>query len=692
MKKLLILLFSTFAFAQQNKAVDFKTVLGKIVINPIEKTVFGDVNYDFEVIKSIDTIKIDAQNMTFSEVKINGKSIDFITTNKQLLLVNSFNEGKNKLTFRYQCQPKQTMYFIGNFDNKFEHNAQIWTQGQGKYTSHWFPSFDDVNEKLVFNLDITFDKDYQVIANGKCVKSYINNNLKTWQYRMKNPMSSYLLMLAVGIFDKKVEKSKSKIPLEMYFQKQNASKFETTYRYSKSIFDFLEKEIGVKYPWEIYKQIPVRDFLYAGMENTSSTLFSQDFVVDSTAFNDRNFINVNAHELAHQWFGDLITAKSGKHHWLQEGFATYYALLAEQSVFGADYFNWRMYEMAERLQQNAKSDTIPILNDKASSLTFYQKGAWALHFLRTNIGNEQFQKAVKNYLEKYKFKNVETDDFLNEINKVSNYDTENFKKKWLETPGFEVQEALLILKKNKFINNYFEIAALKDLPLTEKRNQFEIVLNSGAFYPIKQEIIYQLQDITFAEKENLLRLAMKTNSIEVRQAIVQNLKDFPLDFKADYETFLNDKSYITQEIALNFLWSKYPENQIELLEKTKEWVGFNDKNLRILWLTLALKTNSYQQVKKLNFYQELLDYASPKFETSTRQNALSNLIYLDKNDENYLPFLVNGLTHFRWQFVKFSKDNIRKLLKNKNHKDYFEKLLPKIPNNEQVQLSKILKE
>ncbi|MBC7439186.1 MAG: M1 family metallopeptidase [Flavobacterium sp.] len=689
MTKYLILLLSTLAFSQQTQFVDFKTVLGKISINAIEKTVSGEVKYDFEVLKSVDTISIDAQNMTFTDVKINGKNINFLNTTKKLQLIAAFKKGKNKLTFRYQCQPKQTFYFFGA---EITNNLEIWTQGQGKYTSNWFPSFDDVNEKVTFNLDITFDKKYEVISNGKCIKSSSEANLKTWQYRMKNPMSSYLLMLAIGNFEKKTEKSKSKIPLEMYFQKEDTSKFETTYRYSKTIFDFLESEIGVKYLWEIYKQIPVHDFLYAGMENTSATLFSQDFVVDSVAFNDRNYINVNAHELSHQWFGNLITAKSGKHHWLQEGFATYYALLAEQSVFGEDYFNWKMYEMAERLQQNSKTDTIPILNEKASSLSFYQKGAWALHVLRENVGRENFQKAVKSYLEKYKFKNVSTEDFLAEINKFSNFDTEKFKKKWLETSGFDVQEALSTLQKNNFIKNYFEIAAMKDLPLSAKRNRFEIVLNSGAFYPLKEELIFQLQDIPFAEKVDLLRLAMKTNCVEVRQAIVQNLTEIPMDFKAEYETFLNDKSYITQEIALNFLWTKYPEEQVKLLTKTKDWVGFNDKNLRILWLTLALKTNAFQQYKKVTFYKELLDYASPEFESSTRQNALTNLIYLDKNDENYLPFLVSGLTHFKWQFVKFSKDNIRKLLKNKNHRAYFEKLSTTISVNEKTQLDKLLKE
>ena len=119
----------------------------------------------------------------------------------------------------------------------------------------------------------------------------------------------------------------------------------------------------------------------------------------------RTLHELDAHETAHQWFGDLITAQSGKHHWLQEGFATYYALLAERAVFGEDYFYNKLFQSAQQLIQAAKTDSIPVLNPKASSLSFYQKGAWALHVLRENVGEKNFQKAVKSYLEKYSFKN-----------------------------------------------------------------------------------------------------------------------------------------------------------------------------------------------------------------------------------------------------------------------------------------------
>ena len=137
---------------------------------------------------------------------------------------------------------------------------------------------------------------------------------------MQQPMSSYLVALAIGKYHKRAETSKSGIPLELYYYPEDSLKFEPTYRYTKQIFGFLETEIGVPYPWQNYKQVPVKDFLYAGMENTGTTIFADSFVIDSIAFIDKNYVNVNAHELAHQWFGNLVTETSGTHHWLQEGF------------------------------------------------------------------------------------------------------------------------------------------------------------------------------------------------------------------------------------------------------------------------------------------------------------------------------------------------------------------------------------
>lgn len=666
---LLALFFINISFAQQTDKVDFIKCDALVAPNHSEKSISGTITYEFKVKKAIDTIKIDAINMEFSEVAINGKSVNFKNSGKTLDLFEGFKKGKNKLTFSYLAKPKQTLYFTGQ-----DENLQIWTQGQGRYTSHWLPSFDDVNEKVVFNLSVKFQNGYKIISNGvfKNVNHKRNgyeNGFSTYNYQMEKPMSSYLVMLAIGNFAKQTTTTKSGTQLEFYLDKNDVSKFEPTYRYSKEMFDYLEQEIGVKYPWGIYRQVPVRDFLYAGMENTTSTIFAQDFVVDSIGFNDRNYVNVNAHELAHQWFGDLITAQSGKHHWLQEGFATYYALLAERHLFGDDYFYEELNDYAEQLKRASKTDTVPVMNEKASSLSFYKKGAWALHVMREDIGAKDFQKAVKKYLKKYQYKNVNTDDFLKIVKEVSGYDVENFKKVWLEKPGFEMEIAQKYLSKNKFIQDYFALKKSKKslAELTE-------ILKSDAYYPIKQYIVYQTRNVPFEERNVILETALATNDILVRRAVAESTPVIPEAFKSQYETLLEDNSYQTKEITLTNLWKNFPEDRLRYLEQTKEIVGNNDKSFRLTWLALAMNTENQSRQFKATTYNQLLDFASENYESSVRQNALELLLQLNPNDEKVIELLFKATLHHKWQFTKFGRDNVRILLKKLEYRTIVEKL------------------
>ncbi|MEO5775311.1 MAG: M1 family metallopeptidase [Flavobacterium sp.] len=689
MRYYIFLFVSFISFAQQTQKVDFKTAFGNISINPIEKKVSGSVRYVFEVKQAIDTIKIDAQKMVVSNVKINNKVVKYTNTGKAINLFEGFKTGKNTVAFTYEATPKQTMYFNGDFTCANCNNQQVWTQGQGKYTSHWFPSFDDVNEKVIFNLNVSFDKKYQVLSNGVLLNEYPNKNEMIWQYEMKNPMSSYLLAVAIGDFRHQVVASKSGIPLQMFIQAKDTLKFEATYRYSKQIFDYLEEEIGVKYPWKIYKQIPVEDFLYAGMENTSATIFAEDFVVDDIGFNDRNYVNVNAHELAHQWFGDLVTAKSGKHHWLQEGFATYFALLAERKIFGDDYFYHQLYRTSLQLRNASRTDQIPLMDEKASSLTFYQKGAWALHLIRETIGPKLFQKAVMNYLKKYQYQNAETDDFLAEVRKVSDFDTETFKRVWLEDYQFRSDEANALLRKNDFIVKLIETQKMRIRPFSESKAMFKELMQSNVFYPVKTEILYQIKDLPFEDKKELLFLALQTKDVKVRQSVAEFTEEIPLEFKADYEALLDDASYDTREIAFMNLWKNFPESRTAYLEKAQNWIGGNDKSLRSLFLTFSIENQSAEKEK---YYNELVDYTSPKYESSVRQNAIINALAINENDPTVLKNLVNATTHYKWQFTKFARDKIRELLLQEGFRSLFEKLLPSLTESEKAQLQRLLDE
>jgi len=686
MRYLIVLFFSLFSFAQQIDKVDFIDLKGLIEPNYNDKSISGFVIYHFTVKSAIDTIRIDARNINFSKVLINNIEVKHASDSKELKLFEGFSLGKNTLSFNYKATPKQTLYFIGEGDN-----LQIWTQGQGKYTSHWLPSFDDVNEKVIFNLSVVCNSKFNAISNGQLdTVSPQRKDSKVWNFTMKKPMSSYLVMLAIGKFDKKVGKSNSNIPLEWYYSQADEAKSEPTYRYSKLIFDYLEKEIQVKYPWEIYRQVPVRDFLYGGMENTTSTLFSQDLVVDDVGFNDRNYVNVNAHELAHQWFGDMVTAKSGKHHWLQEGFATYYALLAEKKVFGEDYFYHQIYKTALQLRNVAKTDTIPVMNEKASSLSFYQKGAWALHVIREAIGEKAFRKAVKSYLKKHQFKNVETDDFLTEIKKVANFDTETFKKVWLEDYHFPAEEVNQLLQKNTFIQQLLDVQKYKNKSYSEKEIYFTETIKSAAYFPVKTEIIYQIASVPFEEKQKLLDLAMQTNSLEVRRAIANTFVKVPPEFKSQYESLLNDDSYYTKEVALSNLWESFPAEREKYLETAKNWEGNNDKSLRIQYLALSQTSKIVTAEDKANGYKELQNYTAENFESSIRQNAIEAILSINPKDELMLKNLIAATSHFKWQFSKYAKDQIRMLLKQSEMRLLFDKILPELNPTDQNQLKKLL--
>jgi len=640
---LLLLISINCSIAQQTKYVDFLTCKAELMILPVKKEVKGIVEYSFKVKEDTDSIFINAKNMTFYNVTFKKRRASFKVTNKKLWLFKEFKKNKEyTVSFNYEAHPKKAMYFI-DWENQGhpEANPQLWTQGQGKDNSNWIPSFDDMNEKVEFDLTIYFDKNYEVITNGKLTsKQERNDSVYTWNFDMQQPMSSYLLAIVIGKYKNRTEVSNSGIPLKMYYYPRDTLKFESTYRYSKQMFDFLEEEIGVPYPWQNYKQVPVKDFLYAGMENTSTTIFSDVFVVDSTAFVDKNYVNVNAHELAHQWFGNLVTETHGTHHWLQEGFATYYALLAEKEVFGEDYYYHKLYETSKQLVEAQQTDSIPLMNPKASSLTFYQKGAWALHSLRNRVGDSVFKLSVKKYLNKHQFKNVDTNDFIIIIEKESKQNLSDFVDDWLLSSEFPEEEAEVLLNENKVTQLLQKgISTINNEPILT-REYFKII---------------ELDSIVMDGYSAYVKLWFSEEDIKARQFFAGKFKKIPLIYKGSYEGFLNDKSYQTIEIALLNLWVNFPENRKQYLDQTVNFIGFNDKNIRTLWLALALNTKGFKKAAYHGFYDELVEYTHPAYHFEVRRNAFEYLNELQLVNSEVLLNLDQASKHHNWRFRTYCK-------------------------------------
>ncbi len=642
--KYLICLLSFIAVAQSPQVafVNFKTADIELSPNPVNKSISGSVTYKFEILKNIDSIHLDAVQTKFKAVTLNHLDVNYKNDNKKLWLIHSFKKGQQyELSFQYEATPKKALYFIG-WDTNTQN--QIWTQGQGKYTSNWLPSPNNMNQKIKFNTTIIFNKHYQVVSNGKLITTKKHTDSTTrWVYQMKHPMSSYLLAFAIGNYNKRITQSRSGTPLELYYYPKDSLKVEPTYRYSTALFDFLENEIGVDYPWQNYKQIPVKDFLYAGMENTSVTIFADSFVTDSIGFNDRNYVNVNAHELAHQWFGNLVTETSGTHHWLQEGFATYYALLAEANSLGNDHLYWTLYDYAQELQQQElQGQSTSLLNPKSSSLTFYKRGALVLFMLRETIGDTAFRTAIKRYLEKYKFKNVSTKHFIVEAEVAAKISLTKFTTLWIENKTFPYEEAVYKLKEKAPFLWEYEMVDCE-------------VWNSKCDDYLKYPLTDRAKIKLISQRSERVTNAMFTSSLKVRQAIATYMTKIPSHLKTNYESLLNDNSYQTIEAALFNLWNNFENDRQHYLNKTAQIEGFSDKNIRILWLALALVTPEYHQDNKGSYYKELVSYTAPDYEFNIRQNAFRFLKLIKACNTLCYENLENAKQHHNWRFSSFAK-------------------------------------
>jgi len=652
---LFLLIFSISTWAQEQDKLDFKKAKITIAPNPFFKAIQGEVQYLFDVVKSLDSFYLDAKDMNVSKVLLNEKSVRYRLTKDKLIIQKKIKPSvENTLLILYDCKPNQAVYFV-NWNGGNAGKEEIWTQGQGKYSSHWVPSFDDMNEKVEFDLDIIFDSRYTVIANGKLIAEKQDQGVTTWSFDMTQTMSSYLLAFAIGKYTKKQEFSSSGVPFSVYYKAGDSLKSEPTYRYSKRIFDFLEKEIGVPYPWQDYKQVPVHDFLYAGMENTTATFFSNRYVIDSIAFTDKNYVNVNAHELAHQWFGNFVTEESGEHHWLHEGFATYYAYLAEKELFGSDHFYWKLWDTAKALNSMSKEGNGEALtNPQAGSLTFYEKGAWALVILRNTVGDNAFRTGIQNYLNRFAYQNVTVQEFMWEMRKASGMKLAGFEEVWLHQSEFPMEQAKQLLAlQNKDLSDYFQFAKKEDFTTiflkevwSEKRSE-----------PFKKQVVL---DVRSQISDTLWSALLKTESTLVRQAFAQSTTKVNDTIKLLFKSLLKDFSYQTRETALYRLWVDFPLERRQVLDETEDFMRCENSSLKLLWYTLALATSEYREGEKLGFYQTLEAYTNPDQHFEERLLAFQYLNNLAPFSNSVLKNLISGSMHHVWYFKK----SCRKLLKD----------------------------
>jgi aminopeptidase N len=387
-----------------------------------------------------DSIWLDGIKMDVKKITVNGKEAQYKTDSAGITIYPPAAlvwESKDSLTVVYECTPRKGMYFIGWNDPNNLSRKQIWTQGEALDNRFWIPMFDDWNDKMVTETIITFDKDYQVLSNGTRLSVKENNDgTKTWHYKISHPQAPYLVMIGIGKYDIEDRKTKTGVPIHLYYYPEMKDRVQPTYKYMADMIEFYEKEIGIKFPWESYSQIPVQDYMFGAMENTTATVYGDFYLVDARSFLDKNYISVDAHELAHQWFGDLVTGKTQASLWMHENFATYYSAMFDREAFGKDYFDWD-----RRTQQNAAIEDVdknndPIASSMADVTRRYPQGAFVLNMLKYVVGGREiYNKAIKHYLEEYLYNNVDGKDLLNAFEETTGMSLGWYWEEWYYKSG-----------------------------------------------------------------------------------------------------------------------------------------------------------------------------------------------------------------------------------------------------------------
>lgn len=385
-------------------------------------------------------LRLDATNLQVAAVRCDGAEVeDFYSTRKDLQINFSDPVAVDKeitVEIDYSAEPARGLYFRTAEMGYPESDTHIWTQGEPHEARHWFPCFDYPNERSSTEVICHVPRDMTVLSNGKRMGEEPDGDLKAVRWLQEKPHVSYLICLVAGHLEK-LQKQHRDIELGFFTQPSLAKYAKNSFEDTTAIMAFFEEEIGVPYPWEKYYQVTCADFVAGGMENTSLTTLTQGTLFSQATENLRTTRRLDAHEMAHQWFGDYVTCKDWSHLWLNEGFATFYTHLYEGHKFGRDAMLFGLYEDARGRVLAQEKDTKPIVFREYKNpreqfdYRAYPKGSWVLHMLRCQLGEELYRKCIKTYVETHALDAVTTEDLRKTIEDLSGRPMDRFFDQWV---------------------------------------------------------------------------------------------------------------------------------------------------------------------------------------------------------------------------------------------------------------------
>lgn len=434
------------------------TLAFKPYFYPQKTLVLDAKGFDIRRVYQIDTLRQydSSQNITSQEIVHD--SLEYLYDRRKLTIKLRREYSRNEKLYvhiDYVAKPNELprgepndypdekgLYFI-NADGLDEGKPrQIWTQGETEANSAWFPTVDSPNEKFTQDFYITVDTTYKTLSNGLMVASVGNGDgTRTDHWRQSLPHAPYLAMLAVGDFSVHKEKMANGLELSYYVEPKYANDAKAIFGRTPEMVAFFSNIFDIQFPWEKYAQIAVRDFVSGAMENTTATVHQESVQADARALVDGNSDAVIAHELAHHWFGNLVTCEEWGQLALNESFANYAEYLWTEYQEGVEEADWQNLQELKQYLGEADQKQVPIIRyfykdreDMFDSHS-YAKGGRVLHMLRKYVGDDAFYAAISHYLKGHRFATAEVNDLRMSFEKVTGQDLNWFFDQWFMRPG-----------------------------------------------------------------------------------------------------------------------------------------------------------------------------------------------------------------------------------------------------------------
>lgn len=428
----------------RDRRVDIQHVKLDVTPNFANRTVAGTMTMDFSPIAlPLGKLELDAVDLRIDDVQVKGAGLGERQVAEEKLIL-TFTQpiapGANvTVTVRFFAQPERGLYFRTPEMGYKPGDTQVWTQGEADLHRFWFPCYDYPNERFTSEVICHAPAGMETVSNGVLLSKEPDGELTVWHWKQDKPHVNYLIALAAGYFHKLEDKA-GDLPLALLVPPSQKHQAANAFSDTRKIIQFFNREIGVPFPWDKYYQVYCLDFVAGGMENTSCTFEAASLLFDSDTEQLRTLHRLDAHETAHQWFGDLLTCRDWSHLWLNEGFASYYTVLYENERSGPDAMKYSLWREAGEVFE-AKDTRPTVWRDYGDPMQqfdtrVYPKGAWILHMLRSQLGPELYRKAIKVYVERHRNGIVGTDDLQDVVEEVSGLSFDQFFDQWLYHGGF----------------------------------------------------------------------------------------------------------------------------------------------------------------------------------------------------------------------------------------------------------------